>query len=387
MPFLPRRIASDGSASLAGPSGSPNTTAQPHRDGKLTISSRVVVALAALLLSATYFFPLWEISLDAPQYPEGLGLEIWINQMQGQHPGDLNKINNLNHYIGMKQILPESIKELRIMPWIMRGVMFAGLIVAAFGRRSFLFIWLLIFVAVASAGFIDFYLWGYDYGHNLDTEHAIIKVPGMSYQPPVIGTKKLLNFEAASYPGVGGWVAIGAFLMAGVVWLREFRRSRAKAIKIGAATSTGALCLILFMAGCGQPKPAPIIYGTDLCDYCDMTIVDRAFGTELVTRKGKVLKFDSIECLAAVEVEGKIDTTQLHSRCLTDFANPDSLLNLNDAIVVATDRQKSPMGIGLVAVSDQQRASRLMADKGGRIVNWDETKRLVAETWKLAGAK
>ena len=62
----------------------------------------MLIVVAALLLSFTYFFPLWEITLDAPQYPEGLGLEIWINQMQGQHPGDLNKINNLNHYIGMK---------------------------------------------------------------------------------------------------------------------------------------------------------------------------------------------------------------------------------------------------------------------------------------------
>lgn len=192
----------------------------------MSIVSRLLLAVAALLLSLTYYFPLWEIALIAPQYPEGLGMEIWINQMQGQNPGDLNKINNLNHYIGMKQIKPESIPELRIMPWVMRGVMLAGLIVAAIGKRSLLMIWLFLFLAVAAAGLVDFYLWGYDYGHNLDTKHAIIKVPGMSYQPPLIGSKKLLNFEAVSLPGVGGWVTIGTFLTAALVWLWEYRRSR-----------------------------------------------------------------------------------------------------------------------------------------------------------------
>ena len=178
------------------------------------------------MLSFTYFLPLWEITLEAPQYPEGLGLEIWINQMQGQHPGDLNKINNLNHYIGMKTIKPESIPELKIMPWVMRGVMLIGLLVAATGRRSWLTFWLLIFIVVSTAGLVDFYLWGYDYGHNLDTEHAIIKVPGMSYQPPVIGAKKLLNFRAISLPGIGGWIAIGSFTIGLLVWLWEMRRQR-----------------------------------------------------------------------------------------------------------------------------------------------------------------
>ncbi len=221
-----RKLASDDPVASAGSSHYAHEAAKPARRGLLTLSSRVAIALAALLLSFTYFFPLWEITLDAPQYPEGLGLEIWINQMQGQHPGDLNKVNNLNHYIGMKQIRPESIPELKIMPWVMRGVMLIGLLVAAAGRRSWLTIWLLIFIAVAGAGLVDFYLWGYDYGHNLDTEHAIIKVPGMSYQPPLIGAKKLLNFKAISLPGIGGWIAIGSFLVGLLVWLREARRQR-----------------------------------------------------------------------------------------------------------------------------------------------------------------
>src|SRR3990172_5308946 len=102
----------------------------------MCLTSRLLIVVAALALSAMYFLPLWTISLEAPQYPEGLGIEIWINQIQGQNPNDLNKINNLNHYIGMKKIIPEAIPELKIMPWVMRGVLLLGLAVGIFGKRK-----------------------------------------------------------------------------------------------------------------------------------------------------------------------------------------------------------------------------------------------------------
>lgn len=188
--------------------------------------SRILIVMAALALSVTYYAPLWKIELVAPQYPEGLGFQIWINQLQGEHPGDLTKINNLNHYIGMKTINPESIPELGIMPWVMRALMVLGLVAAIAGTRRFLLIWLLVFMAVATAGFVDYYMWGYDYGHNLDTAKAIIKVPGMSYQPPLIGSKKLLNFTAISLPGSGGWTAIGSFMLGALVWICEKRRKK-----------------------------------------------------------------------------------------------------------------------------------------------------------------
>lgn len=192
----------------------------------MSFISRLLIVIAALSLSLTYFLPLWTIALDAPQYPEGLGIEVWINQIQGQHPNDLTKINNLNHYIGMKKIIPESIPELKIMPWVMRTVLLLGLAAGFLGKRKLLLIWLIFFMLVAIVGFVDYYQWGYDYGHNLDMEHAIIKVPGMSYQPPLIGSKKLLNFTAISLPGAGGWVAIGAFLTGLALWIIEIRRHR-----------------------------------------------------------------------------------------------------------------------------------------------------------------
>jgi hypothetical protein len=187
--------------------------------------SRILVATAVLLLGLVYFFPLWHISLKAPQYPEGLGLLISVNKITGASPQDLNSINNLNHYIGMKKIQPDDIPELRYMPWLLLGLMVTGAVAAAAGRRWMLRFWVVTFALGAAAGLADFYKWGYDYGHNLDPQ-AIIKVPGMTYQPPVIGTRQLLNFSATSWPALGGWAAILALGIGIAVLLVERRRIR-----------------------------------------------------------------------------------------------------------------------------------------------------------------
>jgi hypothetical protein len=156
-------------------------------------------------------------------------MRIRINTIQGLTENDLTNINNLNHYIGMKRIVPESIPELRYMPWLVGAVIVTGLAVAAWGNRKALYAWVGGFGALALAGMIDFWWWEYDYGHNLDFEHAIIKVPGMTYQPPLIGTKQLLNFTATSWPGPGGWMAFAAFALALAALVLTLRARRATA--------------------------------------------------------------------------------------------------------------------------------------------------------------
>ena len=179
-------------------------------------SSRLTLAAAALALSLVYLLPLWHIGLKAPQYPEGLGLYIGVNRIVGEKPQDLNSINNLNHYIGMKVITPGDIPELRFMPWLVAGLIGLGLAAAASGKRALLYLWVGLFASGAAAGLADFYRWGYDYGHDLAPD-AIIKIPGMTYQPPLLGNKQMLNFYATSWPAAGGVVLI---LALGVgVWL------------------------------------------------------------------------------------------------------------------------------------------------------------------------
>lgn len=174
---------------------------------------KILIIIAALMIMLTFVFPLWYIDLEAPQYPEGIGLEIWVNQIVGQKPHDLANINGLNHYIGMKRIEPESITELKIMPYLMIFMVLFGLMAAISGKRYLVYTWIILFVIMAVVGMYDFYMWEYDYGHNLNP-HAAIKIPGMAYQPPLIGSKMLLNFNAISMPHIATYILAFAVVLA-----------------------------------------------------------------------------------------------------------------------------------------------------------------------------
>ncbi len=185
--------------------------------------SRIVVALASLALLSLFFLPLWHIRLEAPQYPEGLGMYIRVNTVASAHGNDLQSINELNHYIGMKPITASAIPELHWMPWIVVGLCLLGLLTAALGKRALLLGWLATLGAVGAVGLWDFWRWGYDYGHNLNPQ-AAIKIPGMSYQPPLIGTKQMLNITSHSWPALGGWILLlGVVLALGVLLLETLR--------------------------------------------------------------------------------------------------------------------------------------------------------------------
>lgn len=205
---------------------SPSRAAPP--EAAMSRTTRLLVALAALALGIVYLRPLWHISLDAPQYPEGIGLYIAADKIVGEKPQDLHSINSLNHYIGMKAIEPDDIPELRFMPRIIAGLIAAGLLVAIVGRRGLLTAYAALLVLFSLAGLADFYRWSYDYGHDLNP-HAAIKVPGMSYQPPLIGSKQILNFHASSWPASGGWVVMAAVALVVGLAVLEHRRARAAA--------------------------------------------------------------------------------------------------------------------------------------------------------------
>ena len=208
----------------------------------MSARARILLAVASLLLIGAFVLPLWAVYLQAPQYPEGLGMLIKVNTVIGIKPNDLDNINNLNHYIGMKRIVPASIPELRLMPFVVGTLIVLGLGAAASGRRWAAKAWVGVFATVAVVGLADFYKWEYDYGHDLDVENAIIKVPGMNYQPPLIGTKQLLNFRATSLPAAGGYVLIAALAL-GVLAIVSDRRSPQP----------------VRMAAVPQPRPAVVL--------------------------------------------------------------------------------------------------------------------------------
>jgi len=186
---------------------------------KVKPSTRIVIAIASLLMISAYYVPLWQILMWAPQYPEGLEMKIWIDDITG----DVKIISALNHYIGMKHIEVSMFPEFTYMKYIVAALIGIGLLTSLVGRRFMLVSFATIIVATGIAALVDFYMWGYDYGHNLDPTAPIV-VPGMSYQPPLIGTKQLLNFTAFSGPDIGSWIFVVVGLaIIGVLILEIFK--------------------------------------------------------------------------------------------------------------------------------------------------------------------
>jgi hypothetical protein len=184
---------------------------------------RLLMILAGLILLLLFLVPMWRISLIAPQYPNGVHLFIYIDHLGGKDPGTLQNINILNHYIGMKYIIPESIPELKYFPYVaIAFVLFA--LVVAWLDRTFLYIsFLAIFGLALILAMYDFYLWEYDYGHSLDP-NAIMKFEGESFQPPLFGSKKVITFTAKSYPHIGGYVIMLSVLLSAVATYLKMRK-------------------------------------------------------------------------------------------------------------------------------------------------------------------
>jgi copper chaperone NosL len=350
----------------------------------MTRLSRVLLAIASVLLLGAFVFPLWRIDLVAPQYPEGLGMLIRVNAVTGIKPNDLANINGLNHYIGMKPIEPDAIPELRFMPWIVAGLAAFGLVGALIGRRRLLVAWLGAFATLAVVGLIDFWRWEYNYGHDIDFEHAIIKVPGMTYQPPLIGTKQLLNFTAASWPALGAICLGGAFAL-GAVALMVARRQKASVRRTSAALAVAA-------AACGPSAPRAIADAGKPCDYCRMTISDERFGGQLITRKGKVHVFDSIECLASFYVQQSA-TAEMSKVWVADYANPGEWIPAASAVFARSEAHPSPMGLNLVSYSAKGDSAAVPRELRDGAMSWPQVLALVQREWnsrplaRAAGAR
>ena len=333
----------------------------------MTKLSRFVVAAAALLLALLYVTPMWRIDLGAPQYPEGMGIRIWVDRIQGAGPHDLHNLNGLNHYIGMKAIEPDQIPELRYMPAIVAALIVTGLLVALLGRRGPLFAWAGAYAMVALAGLADFWKWEYDYGHDLDPT-AAIKIPGMAFQPPLLGGKQLLNFHASSWPDIGGAAAILSLTVVLLVALFELRRRHGSRSRVLAAATATAVA-----AACGAPAPRPIAYGTDECAHCHMTIADHRLAAQLVTTTGKTFVFDDPGCLADFLAAGQVDASAIHSVWLADYTAPgERLLPAKEAWLVRSDAIRTPMDNRLAAVATQEAAESLRIRLGGQVIRWTD---------------
>jgi len=172
--------------------------------------SKYLMFGAAILPLFLFVFPMWSISLEAPQYPIPLEVVIFIDHLGEANHGDIQNFDLMNHYVGMAK-LPTEMVEFEIFPKVVVGISILGLIFGFIGKKSLYLVWFGIMVLLGIAGIYDFYLWLYDYGHNLDPRAAIQILD--AYQPPIFGTKEILNFTVRSYPAIGSIIlGIGILL-------------------------------------------------------------------------------------------------------------------------------------------------------------------------------
>ena len=325
----------------------------------------LLIAFFSLSLLLVYFFPLWSIQLEAPQYPEGLGMEIWINKLGG----DIRTINGLNHYIGMHNIDEQAIPELKLMPFSLGGIILLGLLAAAWRKKWFFLVWVSLFAVLGGVAGYDFYSWEYDYGHNLNP-HAAIIVPGMSYQPPLIGSKQLLNFTAHSYPDIGGWtimtVGVLSVLLCVYVLFSDRKNQR------GMPLSGWVLVFGLFGLISCKSGSEPIKYGFDACQRCSMKIVESRFGAEIVTKKGKVYTFDSIECLMHYLLSKPENKQTAGTVLVTDATRPGEFIDATKAYYLKSEKYPSPMGENLSADQDSLICDKQDSEFGGVRMSWKE---------------
>ena len=340
--------------------------------------TRWLIGLAAVAVLGVFAFPLWRVTLEAPQYPEGIGMLIRVNGVTGVQEHDLDNINGLNHYIGMHRIEPDAIPELRYMPWIAGVVALTGLLVAWRGTRTICIAWCAAVLATLGAGVYDFWHWEYAYGHELNPD-AAIRIPGLTYQPPLFGSKQILNFVANSYPDVGGWLLIGAGVTIGVVLVylvaaRQAARSHAATLPSVLSTA-GAVLALWSIAGCAPAGPRALIAGSDECAQCRMMITDPRFGGEVVMTTGRAQVFDAAECLSAYVADATSAT--IASVWVADYDHPGTWLDASHAVFVIGASTGSPMGRAVVALAPGTSASTATVRFGGRVTSWSALLRAV----------
>jgi len=326
---------------------------------------RILLLICSIALIYVLFVPLWRIDLDAPQYPEGLRLLIFPSYIGG----NVDIINGLNHYIGMKTLHTEDFIEFKILP-ILIGIFSAlFLLVAIINRTKYMNALLVLFILFGIVAMVDFYIWEYNYGHNLDPNAAII-VPGMAYQPPLIGFKQLLNFGAYSIPDIGGWIFISVGL---ILAFCVFFTQKTFLNKLFSKKGGTQLSMVLFFSMLLSCNTAvdPIKYGKDNCQYCKMTISDKHYGAEVITQKGKVYKFDEIRCLISYINENESNVKSVSEYYLTDFTGKNELVKKENLSFLKSDKLKSPMGGNIASFSNKDSLNVYRNKLGGEIVTWE----------------
>lgn len=132
-----------------------------------------------------------------------------------------------------------------------------------------------------------------------------------------------------------------------------------------------AFALLLLISACAV-EPQPINYGQDACHYCKMNIVDSQHAAEYVTAKGKVYKFDAIECM--LNQMRDVDQSSIALYLVTDYAQPGELVDAQTGTYLISESIPSPMGAFLTGFSTEENAVSTHKEVDGELYKWDQLK-------------
>lgn len=182
-------------------------------DAPLRGRTRLLLVALIVPLLLSFAFPLWRISMKAPQYPDGLSMDIYSYQVVGGNDGhDVKEINVLNHYIGMQTITREELRDLDWIPFGLVAMALLALRAALLGNVRTLIDLSMIAGYISAVAFGRFVWMLWEFGHNLDPKAPVKVAP---FMPVVFGEKQIANFLTRSMPQFGS-VLMGVFMLG--VW-------------------------------------------------------------------------------------------------------------------------------------------------------------------------
>ena len=330
---------------------------------KLPIVVKAIVLFCGIALIAVLLVPMWKIELSAPQYPEGLVLKIYPHKLAG----NVDIINGLNHYIGMKTLHTKDFIEFTLLPYIISFFAICCFAVVYLNRKKWLVTLCILFSLFGIVSMVDFWRWEYNYGHDLNPE-AAIQIPGMAYQPPLIGFKQLLNFGAYSIPDIGGFLFFGVGIILLFTVILQIVKSRK--MKEHAKHMALSAVLILFFNSC-QSGPQPIKIGVDNCAFCKMTIADNRFGGEIISNKGKVFKFDDMHCLLSFDSTDANNRNDNQRIYLVDFET-HGFIDAEKSFLFKSDQLRTPMEGNIAVFSTHIGLQNALQKFKGVELNWKD---------------
>jgi nitrous oxide reductase accessory protein NosL len=260
----------------------------------IRFGARIVLALLVLPLALSFTQPLWRITLHAPQYPSGLYVDISSYRIDGGHGGhDLDEINELNHYIGMRRLERAAFEDLDWLPFAIGLLAILVLRTALIGNVRTLVDLTVITGYISAFAFGRFVYKLYVFGHDLDP-HAALKI--QPFMPAVFGTKQIANFSTEALPRWGS-LYMGVFV-AGVALVTVWHLVAGYRAAWRKPAVAAALAMVVSACAVSTAAPAPLDAARTSCGYCRMGVTDPRTASQIVTDGEDAAFFDDLSCLA-----------------------------------------------------------------------------------------